>query len=246
MRPKRTLLTRAAAAAGALLALAVAPPALAHQIWIEPDASGTPQIHFGEFNENLREVSGKLLDSVQPTARVVSGAGERPLSVTRGEAGLALSGRPEPGESLLAEDGRYPVSEYKQGDALVRSVYHPAARFVPDLGPREPVLALDIVPDRAPGRFRVVFRGAPLPKAKVSVVAASGWVQEVRTDEAGGFTAAFPWRSVYALEVAHADRTPGTRAGRAYDVVNFVTTLSLARADGLEPPPPPPAAKPNG
>ena len=38
----------------------------------------------------------------------------------------------------------------------------------------------------------------------------------------------------------------GTGEGKAFDVTNYVTTLSLVRADGLEPSPPPPAAEPNG
>lgn len=233
-----------ATALAALLLTAV--PARAHQVWIEPDEAGVPQLHFGEFGENLREVEGKLLDSVVPTARLVSAAGERAVAVTRGRTGLALSARPVPGESLIVEDARYPLRERRRGDEVVRSVYQPAARFVPDLAAREPALTLDVVPTDGTGRFKVVFRGAPLAKAKVSVVAASGWMQEATTDEAGAFSAGFPWRGAYAIEVAHADRTPGIRDGKTFEATNFVTTLSLVRADGLEPPPPPPAAKPNG
>ncbi len=78
----------------------------------------------------------------------------------------------------------------------------------------------------------------------LSVVAASGWVQEVRIGEGGGFAAAFPWRGVYAVEVSHVDRTRCTRGGKAYDVEAFATTLSLAQTEGLGLPPS--AAKPNG
>lgn len=228
------------------LALTVATPLAAHHIWIEPDPHGVSQLRFGEFGDNLHEVSGKLLDRVQPNARLVSASGEAPVAIKRGETGLALSGRVGPGESLVAEDDRFPVSERKSGDAVTRSVYRPAARFVSDLAERKPSLILDVVPTAEAGRFRVTLRGAPLAKAKVKVIAASGWEREARTDEAGLFEASFPWKGLYALEVHHADRTPGTRGSEAYDLTNFVTTLTFTQDSGLEPPPPPPAAKPNG
>ena len=229
----------------AALTVGMAVPAAAHHIWIEPDASGTPQLHFGEFAENLREVSGKLLDRIQPTARLSSATGEAAVDAKRGSDGIALPSRVGPGESLIAEDARYPISERKSGETVTRSVYHPAARFVSDLSERKAVLTLDVVPTAEPGRFRVSLRGAPLAKAKVKVIAASGWEREVQTSESGTFEAAFPWKGAYAIEVGHSDKTPGNRSGQPYDQTYFVTTLTVVQPTGLEPPPPPAAAKPN-
>jgi hypothetical protein len=128
---------------------------------------------------------------------------------------------------------------------VIRSVYHPVARFVTDLGARQPVFTLDIVPTGSPGRFQLVFRGAPLAKAKVSIMAASGWARETRTDKTGTFEAEFPWKGSYVIEVSHADPTPGSRGGQTFELMNFVTTLSFVQPTGLEPLPPPPAAKPS-
>ena len=72
-------------------------PAAAHHIWIEPDDSGTLQMRFGEFNENLREVSGALLDRIEPSARLVSGTQATPIEIKRGNNGIALSPPPGPG-----------------------------------------------------------------------------------------------------------------------------------------------------
>jgi hypothetical protein len=236
------VVSRAATVMAAMIPLVA--PAAAHHIWIEPDDSGTLQMRFGEFNENLREVSGALLDRIEPAARLVSGAQATPIETKRGNNGIALSRPPGPGESLLVEDARSPVNERKSGDKITRTVYQPAARFVSDLAERPAALTLDVVPTGEAGHFKAVFRGAQLAKAKVNVVAASGWMQEMRADDSGNFKASFPWKGLYAIEVQHADSTPGERNGKAYDLVNFVTTLSLVVPTGLESLPPPPVRKP--
>lgn len=53
------------------------------------------------------------------------------------------------------------------------------------------------------------------------------------------------YKGLYAIEVSHTDRTPGSRDGKPIDVTSFVTTLSFVSLDGLAPLPRPPAAKPN-
>jgi hypothetical protein len=231
--------------AGLAALAAFVSPAAAHHIWIAPDAGGAAVVHFGEFAENLKEPSPGPLDRIELTARLISAKGEKKLEASRGTNGIVLSGSAVAGDSIIAEDTRSPVRERKSGEQVTRSVYHPAARLVTDLAAREPVLILDIVPTAQAGQFRVVFRGAPLAKTKVEIIAASGWVREVRTGEDGTFEAAFPWKSLYAIEVQHPDRTPGSRDGQAFDMTNFVTTLSYMQPTGLEPPPPPAPPKPN-
>ncbi len=229
----------------AILTVLLGAPARAHHIWILPDADGKPVVHFSEIAENLKEVSPGLLDRIKVTARLVSPKGEAPLEARHGADGISLSSGVGPAECVLAEDPRAPVRERKSGEQVTRSVYHPAARFVSDLTARQPVLTLDIVPTSRPGRFQVIFRGAPLAKAKVSIMAASGWEREVRADQTGTFEAAFPWKGSYVIQVSHPDTTPGSRGGKSFEVTNFVTTLSFVQPTGLDPLPPPPAAKPS-
>jgi hypothetical protein len=227
----------------AALWLSTAAVASAHHLWLEVDGQGG-KIYFGEFGENLREASPGALDKLEPKAKVVSTAGERPLTVTKGANGFTASGKIDAGDSIVAEDARYPVFVRTRDGTTTRSLYWPAARFVPDRAARQPVLALDVVPAGG-DKYRVVFKGKPLGKAKVAVITPSGWGRELHTDDAGEFTVALPWRGPYVFEVQHADKTPGKRGEEAYDLVNHVTSLTVVQPQGIEPLPAPPAAKPH-
>src|SRR4029453_14307364 len=66
-----------------------------------------------------------------------------------------------------------------------------------------------------------------------------GWGKEQRTDEGGTIAIALPWRGLYALEVHHADTSAGKRGEEAYDVANYVTTLTLVQPEGMAMPPRP-------
>ena len=177
----------------ACLLFAVALPAQAHQIWLEQQG-GKAQLFFGEFNENLREASPGSLDRLQPSARVVSAKGETPVELAKGKNAFALKGAAGKGESLVAEDARYPVTERKQGEKTARMMWTPAARHVGDFAAREPKLTLDVLPAGKPGAFQVFYQGKPLHKAKVEVIAASGWSQTVSTDEQGAASVNLPPR----------------------------------------------------
>ena len=223
----------------AALSLALTAPASAHHLWLEVDGQGA-KIYFGEFGENLREASPGALDKLEPKAK----AGDRALEVKKTANGFAVSGKIEPADSIVADDARYPVFVRTRDGTTTRSLYWPAARFVPDRVPRAAVLDLDVVPI-AGNKFQVVFKGKPLAKAKVSVVTPSGWGREERTGEDGSFEVALPWRGAYVFEVQHADRTPGKRGEDAYDVVNYVTSLTVVEPKGIEALPAPPPAKPH-
>jgi hypothetical protein len=227
----------------AAMAVTLMTPSVAHQIWIQPDTNGALQLYFGEFHENLKETSPGLLDRIDAKARLVKSNGETPMEARKGSDGFALSGQAAPGESVVVENASTPILESKAGDRVTRTIYHASARFVSDLGERGPVLTLDIVPAADHGRFKLMFRGSPLGKAKVNVVSESGWAQETRTSEAGIFEAKFPWKGPYVIEVMHTDRAAGTHQDKPYDAATFVTTLSFVQLAGLEPLPPPPAAK---
>jgi hypothetical protein len=78
--------------AAAVLAVLLGAPAEAHHIWILPDANGKLVVHYGEFAENLKEVSPGLLDRIEVTARLLSPKGETPLEARRSADGISLSG----------------------------------------------------------------------------------------------------------------------------------------------------------
>ena len=98
------------------------------------------------------------------------------------------------------------------------------------------------------GQFGVGFYAAFMVAERVEVLSrkageSEGWRWE--SAGKGEFSVGLPWRGPYVFEVQHADKTPGKRGEEAYDVVNYVTSLTVGQPDGLEPLPALPAAKPH-
>ncbi|MEQ1888422.1 MAG: cobalt ABC transporter substrate-binding protein [Alphaproteobacteria bacterium] len=232
------------------LALGVFPvlQAQAHFVWIESDGAQS-RVQFGEFGDNLREVSPGRLDSIAPTtAIVVTRSGQKDLTLTKTANALVAKITAGPGESIIFDANRQPVAEKTIDGATVRTAPTRSARFVSDFSAQTPQLTLDIVPTgRKLGtrvEFQVVFRNAPAPKLKLAVLAASGWERPLETDEKGMFLADFPWKGVYVIDAKHDEAVAGKRDGHAYDKSGFRTTLSFALAAGLESPPAPPVLTP--
>ena len=214
-----------------------APSASAHHLWLEPDGEGA-RLHFGEFDENLREASPGLLDRFEPLPEAKAiGTSAQPLKVEKTPSALTVSGAIGAGDSIVAQQSM--VSERKQGDKPVRTLGTLAARWVPDFAEHAPILTLDIVPTGKPGSFKVVYDGKVLAKAKFELKAESGWQRELRTDEQGAFTASLPWKGTYVIEIEHVDAKAGGEGAGAYDRKRFVTSLSFKVAEGMEGPPAP-------
>lgn len=249
-RSNALLFTRTAAIVSLAL---LAGAAQAHQVWLEPEGQGV-KLYFGEFGENLREASPGLLDKfVKPqAARLAAGAARQEAEARKTADGFAIALRAGKGESIVAEELAYPVSERKDAEGkATRSVYVPAARLAGDwTTAQQPVLTLDLLPtgkaDKDGVELQAFFKGQPLPKAKVAVVTQSGWMQEHHTDEQGKLKVALPWKGTYVLELQHQDKAAGTRAnGDAYDRASYVTSLTLRQPQGLLALPAPARAKPN-
>ena len=100
------------------------------------------------------------------------------------------------------------------------------------------------MPTGKPGELKVVYQGAPLPKAKVRLAAPSGWAREAEAGGDGTVTFVTPWKGQYVAEVKHSDKTPGEAHGAPYGEASYVTTLSFVLADGMPSPSLPPAATP--
>jgi hypothetical protein len=227
----------------AIAALSFAGSASAHHLWLEADGQGA-RLYFGEFDENLREASPGLLDRFKPLpeAKAVGVSGPQPLKVEKQPNAFVVTGTIGAGDSIVAEQTR--VGERKQDGKAVRTLGTLAARWVPDFAERAPVLALDVVPTGKPGAFKVVYDGKPLAKAKLELIAESGWKKELQTDEQGAFTATLPWRGAYVIEIEHVDAKAGGEGAGAYDRKRFVTSLSFKVTQGLEGPPAPPLVVP--
>lgn len=232
-----------------ILSLALSVRAAAHQVWIERDAAGA-KLYFGEWGDNLHEVSPGYLDKLaQPTATLLTATSEKSVAIDKQRDGYAISGRPAKGESLIVVDAAYPMLDSKEGDKPIRTAWTPAARIVGSLSAQAPKLMLDIVPTGTPGEFQVFFRGAPLADAELTLTASSGWSRQGSSDAAGKVRFSLPWKGTYGLLVRHKDNAPGSRTTdkgtERYDRASFGTTLTFTTTAGLPSPPAPPPAAPN-
>lgn len=229
----------------ACAALAAAHTAHAHQVWLE-NAGGQARLHFGEFNENLRETSPGRLDQfkgVPVLEQQRTGAAASRVDGKLGKDAFVYTTTGAP-DTLFAKPS-YPLIDRSKRN-LPAMVWQPSARWVAGLTqPVAPTAPLDLVPTGKPGELKVVYKGAPLPKAKVQLAAPSGWTREVETGEDGTVTFVTPWKGQYVAEVKHSDKTEGTTAqGEKYGEASYVTTLTFVLADGMASPalPEPPKA----
>jgi hypothetical protein len=227
-------------ALAALLSLSFIGAASAHSLWLERQGDGL-KLYFGEFEENLREASPGLLDRLSPQAKVAATA-DKALKVDKTAGFFAVAGTVGADDSVVAEDVR--IAERRGGEKPVRVLSRLGARYAADFKERPPVNTLDVVPAGKPGAFKVFYQGKPLAKAKLELIAESGWKREFKTDEQGAVEAPLPWRGTYVIEVQHSDATPGKLGEEAYDTLRCASTLSFRLADGPPGPPMPPAATP--
>ena len=236
-------LTLRTAAAFALVA-AAATTANAHQVWLENAGGGQVRLHFGEFNDNLRETSPGALDKFKGVPVLEQRAGTASQKVegklTKDAFAYTVTGN---ADTLFAA-ATYPLIDRSKRN-LPAMIWQPSARWVASLAkPVAPTAPLDLVPTGKPGELKVVYKGAPLPKAKVQLAAPSGWTREAEAGEDGTVTFVTPWKGQYVAEVKHSDKTPGEVQGEKYGEASYVTTLTFVLADGMASPalPEPPKA----
>lgn len=227
--------------------LAALNTAHAHQVWLE-NTGGQARLHFGEFNENLRETSPGRLDQFKGVPVLELQRTGAPAQRLDGQLGkdafvYATTGNTSTADTLFATP-TYPVIDRSKRN-LPAMFWQPSARWVASLAkPVAPTAPLDLVPTGKPGELKVVYKGAPLPKAKVQLAAPSGWTREAEAGEDGTVTFVTPWKGQYVAEVKHSDKTPGEAQGEKYGEASYVTTLTFVLADGMASPalPEPPKA----
>ncbi|MDW3688492.1 DUF4198 domain-containing protein [Cupriavidus sp. CV2] len=220
-----------------LAGIALAAPAGAHYLWLEP---GKPLAHlyFGEFEEGLRERSpGRLDEMPAPEISAPDGAGKTvALDATRGPQGFSFA-MPAQRNAVVASEGRYAVKDWTHaGIGVVKPMFYARLLGEAKAGmaavPRDTIQALDILPTGKAGEFRVVFQGAPLPATDVRIIAPNAWTREVATDSQGLVSFKFPWRGQYILHVIHLERTAGTFEGAPYAAIRHRATATLTTSSG--------------
>ena len=88
---RNSFMKRLAIVSGLFTSLLLALPAGAHQVWLQQDGKQA-KLYFGEFGDNLREVSPGLLDKfVSPSAVLIGPQGDRTLELSKAANAFNLS-----------------------------------------------------------------------------------------------------------------------------------------------------------
>jgi hypothetical protein len=213
------------AAVGAL-ALLVALPAAAHQVWLERDGQ-TVHAYFGEPIDNVRERTGGYLDRIA-APRAFTADPAAALPVTRRADSLDFTLPAGATDARLVEDGLAPFGRPETGRTK--------AVFLAREGRSETrgVMDLELVPVTAGGNvFTLMLRGQPLPRSEVTIVAPPRWERRLRSDADGRVTFETPWAGRYVAEAVHTEERAGGEGDGAYVRMRFVSTLSFSVAEGI-------------
>ena len=219
-------------------------PVSAHHIWIEADGRRREDLSSASSARTCARPRRALSTSWSRKRGIVTPAGERPLDIRKTADGFALPASPRPATASSPRTSRYPVYERharRQDDALDLLA---GGRLRADRTPRAAVLDLDVVPV-AGDKFQVVFKGKPLAEGQGRGRHAVGLGPRSahRRGRRASRSRCRGGASTSSRSTTTTDE-PGKRGEEAYDVMNYVTSLTVVQPQGLEPLPAPPPAKP--
>ncbi len=226
-----------------LLTLTVA-PVRAHFVWLVPDPDkGTVRM---VFSDTLApDENPDLLDRIKQTQ--VFSVGERgaiaPVKFQRKDDVYVLAGV-EGRPPVYFATCRYGIFQRGQAEPALLTYY--AKTFTGarpdelkkaqrDLSAR---LDLDIALTDTPGSLRVLWKGKPLPKAKVFIVPPGGKRIDATTDDDGGFKLddSKLAAGLYGIRIGHTVKEAGELAGKKYTSTRHWATLVFdARTIALKP-----------
>jgi hypothetical protein len=200
------------------LLLSVAGSAQAHYLWVERDAGGAARGYYGEWQNSLIEKSGANLERIANPKAFQSDA-NAPLKIARAADHFDIGGAKGHGDVRLTD--------------MIYAEARKTRSFYYAKGGRQDAAAvfdLEFVPV-APGsnQFTLLWKGAPLPKAAVSVYGPPKWQRELDTDEQGRVTIDTPWMGRYIVETIRTEE----RKDPADEVRRQVATVSFTVERGI-------------
>ncbi len=211
----------------AILLLALSQTAYAHFVWLERDGDGPARVYFGEWIDDIREKTGGLLDRFK-APRAFLGTSSEALPVKRNDNHLEIGAKGR-GDVRFVDSG-VPAREDKEKGGVTKTIYYAKA------GRAETAAKLDLelVPTATNGNTVVlVFLGAPLPKAELTIIGPSKWEKPLVTDEQGRVTLPTPWAGRYVLEVTHFDEKPGGSGEEKFSRTRHISSLSFVQQSGI-------------
>ena len=207
--------------------LSLVPSAHAHFVWLERDGDGPARAYFGEWIDDIREKTGGLLDRFK-APRAFLGTSTEPLPVKRNDNNLEINAKGRGDVRFV--DSSVPAREDKEKGGATKTIYYAKA------GRAETAAKLDLelVPTTANGNtFVLIFSGAPLPKAELTIIGPSKWEKPLVTDEQGRVTLPTPWAGRYVLEVTHFDEKAGGSGEEKFNRTRHISSLSFVQQDGI-------------
>ena len=213
--------------ATAILILVLIDSAHAHYVWLEREGDGPARAYFGEWIDDIREKTGGLLDRFK-APRAFLGMSNDALPVKRNDNNLEINvkGRGD----VRFVDSSVPPREDKEKGGATKTIYYAKA------GRAETAAKLDLelVPTAPNGNtFVLMFLGAPLPKAEVTLVGPSKWQKPLITDDKGQIMLPTPWAGRYVLEVTHFDEKPGSSSEEKFNRTRHISSLSFVQQNGI-------------
>ncbi|MGH7874833.1 MAG: DUF4198 domain-containing protein [Candidatus Binatia bacterium] len=211
----------------AALFLALSETAHAHFVWLERDGDGPARAFFGEWIDDIREKTGGLLDRFK-APRAFLGASSEPLPVKRNDNNLEINvkGRGD----VRFVDSSVPAREDKEKGGATKTIYYAKA------GRTETAAKLDLelVPTAVNGNTVVlIFLGAPLPKAELTIIGPAKWEKPLVTDGQGRVTLPTPWAGRYVLEVTHFEEKAGGSGEEKFNRTRHISSLSFVQPSGI-------------
>ena len=211
----------------AILLLALSENTQAHFVWLERDSEGPARAYFGEWIDDIREKTGGLLDRFK-APRAFLGTSNDLLPVKRNENNLEFNAKGRGDVRFV--DSSVPPREDKEKGGATKTIYYARA------GRAETAAKLDLelVPTTANGNTLVlVFFGAPLPKAELTIIGPPKWEKPLVTDEQGRVTLPAPWVGRYVLEVTHFDEKAGGSGDEKFNRTRHISSLSFVAQQGI-------------
>ncbi len=199
----------------------------AHFVWLERDSAGAARAYFGEWEKDLHEKTGGALDRIKSPRAFLTDP-RRALPVERRDDHLAIA-TAEPGDIRFTEESLPPREDKREGGKSKTIFYAKGGR-----SETKAALDLELVPVTANAdTLALLWRGAPLAKAEVTVLGPPKWEKPLQTDEQGKVTIQTPWSGRYLIVVSHSEQKAGEAAEEKFDRLRYVFTLSFVVEQGI-------------